>query len=352
MIDVLRRNAFGLAKALIYGDWPRRGRLDDGYTMLLPIPADMPFLLRFALLGLRRLRMPHCRAILVIPDGSRPDRELRGIVAESDDPRVRFVPLQPIDRLLVSLPRSEGSANYRHFSQILRGVLAATTDAIYLHDADAFWLEEGGVESQYDEFRARGLDTLGVTGRIDKMFKERGFEIPGTWELMFSSEWARRRPPAQMKGGWYPLPEGEWRWFDTLLHSQFVDYSSGKIGIMANPPNFVHFYGTIVEYRRWQCAAGKQPTEDVLFCLLLLSTLADVLPGGSGELPLPRPRELARGLHDPSAPITYLADTAPRKYASFRGNIEALCTGPIFDYEVAGKIRAAIAPFDDHFRTA
>ncbi|MBI3467510.1 MAG: hypothetical protein HY000_31255 [Planctomycetes bacterium] len=352
MIQVLRRNLFQTLKMIIYGRWPERSDIEAGYTILLAIPADMPFLLQFALLGLRHLQMPNCRQILVISDGAASDHTLRMLVTAHGDERVQYVPLALIDKVLINLPRSDGSANYRHFTQILRGVLAATTEAIYLHDADAFWLEQGGIESQYREFCERGMYTLGVTPRIDAMFKDRGLDMPGTWELMFSSSWARTRPPVEMKCGWYPLPDGEWRWFDTMLFGQYMDYASGRVGVMANPPKFVHFYGTIVQYRCWQRAGHSRSWEDELFCLLLLSVLAEAIAGTRCEIPLPRPHELARGLRDPAAPITYLAKTAPKRYASFRRGIENLCSSPAFGNDVASRIRTLVAPFDKHFSFA
>lgn len=349
MIQTLRHTLFRALKTLIYGRWPELPRFEDGYTMLLPIPSDMPFLLRFALEGLRHLRMPNCKKIVVISDGAARDHALRQLVAQNGEERICYAPLTRIDKILVNLPRSDGSANYRHFTQILRGVLAATTDAIYLHDADAFWLEEGGVEFQYREFCEREMYTLGVTSRIDPMFKDRGFEVPGTWELMFSSFWARKRPPAQMKGGWYPDHNGKWSWFDTLLFGQYLDYPTGKIGVMPNPPRFVHFYGTITEYRRWQRAGRSQSTEDTLFSLLLLSVLDEAIASARPSTMLPRPHELTRGLRDPSASITYVGHSAPKRYASFRQGIEYLCSGPVFGKDVAERIHNLLAPFDEHF---
>lgn len=349
MIQTLKHHLFRFLKTFVYGHWPERPRLEDGYTILLPIPADMPFLLRFALEGLRHLQTPNCKQIVVISDGSASDRSLRTIVAENGDERVQNAPLSPMDKILMNLPRCDGSANYRYFTMVLRGVLAATTDAVYLHDADAFWLEEGGVESQYREFRERGMYTLGVTSRSDTIFKERALDIPGTWELMFSGSWVRRRRPAEIKGDWYPCPDGEWRWFDNLLFGQYVDYASGRIGVMANPPRFVHFYATITEYRTWQRAGRSQATEDKLFSLLLLSVLAEAIPGARRDIPLPRPHELARGLRDPSATITYLGHSAAKRYAGFRRGIEDLCSCPVFANDAAQRIRDSVAPFDEHF---
>jgi hypothetical protein len=349
VIQTLKIHVYDLLKNTLYGRWPRRDHLEDGYTVLLPIPADMPFLLRFALEGLRHLQMPNCREIVVISDGSASDRAIRTIVAENGDKRLRCAPLTPLDRLLVNLPRGDGSANFRYFTMVLRGVSAAATDALYLHDADAFWLEEGGVETQYRAFRERDMYTLGVTSRTESIFKERGFEIPGTWELMFSNAWVRRWSPVDIKGGWHRLPDGQWGWFDNLLFVQYLDYPSGKIGVMASPPSFIHFFATITEYRTWLGGGRAHGTEDKLFSLLLLSLLAEAVPGARRDTPLPRPDELARGLRDPSAKITYFASTAPKRYAAFRRGIEALCSSPAFTNDVAQRIRDAIVPFDEHF---
>jgi hypothetical protein len=309
----------------------------------------MPFLLRLALEGLRHVDMPNCKQIIVIPDGAESDLALQTIVSEQRDGRVRCVALRGIDKLLVNLVRSDGRASYRHFIQIVQGLLAATTDTIYLHDADAFWLEKGGVESQYREFRERGMYTLGVQSRMDPMFREGGLSIPGTWELMFSSSWVRQRPPADVKCGWYRLPNREWRSFDTLLFGQYLDCASGRIGVMASPPKFVHFYGTIIEYRSWQRSSRAHSTEDRWFSLLLLSILSEVVPGLRCGAALPRPQDLVLGLRDPTAPITYLDQSTAQRYATFRRGIEALCLGPVFASTVSGRIRDLVSPFDKHF---
>jgi hypothetical protein len=350
MINALRRTSYRQVKLLLYGrHWPEKAcHSEEGYTILVPIPADMPILLRFALAGMQHLSMPNCRKILVISDGASNDQALRTMVGEQSDSRVEYVPLTSIDKVLTNLPRSDGSANFRHFTQILRGVLKTTTEAVYLHDADAFWLDKAGVETQYHEFQSRAMNTLGLSSRIDPMFKDRGYDIPGTWELMFSRSWVQQRLPMEIKGGWYPIENGEWRWFDTLLFGQYMDYASGKFGVMKNPPAFVHFYGTITEYRSWQRAQRSQPTEDSLFNLLLLSVFAASFPEAKNDSRLPPPHEMARGLSDRSASITYFAETAPTRYASFRSKIEAICAGPVFG-NVAGRVRELLVPFDRHF---
>ena len=45
-------------QTVLFGRWRRSQPLVGGYTILLPMPMDMPFLLRFALEGLRHRNMP------------------------------------------------------------------------------------------------------------------------------------------------------------------------------------------------------------------------------------------------------------------------------------------------------
>ena len=104
----------------------------------------------------------------------------------------------------------------------MRGAIAATgaldddrpghddarSEHAFLHDADAFFLEADGLERQYRECRDRGMYTLGVTARWDPFFEQVGYTIPGTWEMMYSTRWARVGGPADLEGAWRPTPHG------------------------------------------------------------------------------------------------------------------------------------------------
>ena len=91
---------------------------------------------------------------------------------------------------------------------IVNGIPHARCGHAFLHDADAFFLEADGLERQYRECRDRGMDTLGVTARWDTVLPEAGYGIPGTWELMFSTRWARSLPAVDLKGRWRDTPRG------------------------------------------------------------------------------------------------------------------------------------------------
>ncbi len=340
-------NLKGKALSLAYGKWTRPSSFEEGYTVLLPSPMDMPFLLRFALEGLARLDTTHCREIVVAPDATLPDdRALRTVVADMGDPRVKLVRPRALDRFVAGrVFRGNGSA--LHWLAIVLGTTHARCGHIFLHDADAFFSDAGGLERQYQECAGRGMDTLGVTARWDPALRQIGYALPGTWEMMYSHRWVRKHAPADLKGRWVNTPHGPML-FDTMLYPQYLDYPGGRVGSMAQPPAFVHFHGTIVTYRVFKERA-RGPVVDELFRLLLLAILQELIPGGDGPGELPCVDELAAGLTDSKARVRYDTPGAAREYPNFRAQLEALCLAPIFEGPRAERVRQLVAPFDEHF---
>lgn len=342
-----------LVLGALFGRWRRARPMTSGYTILMPMPMDMPFLLRFALEGLHAMDTTHCKQIVVIPDGFGPDRgrALERVVRQCNDPRVELSRLRPGVHLFIhrSRKRRAGStaANWLHWAMIVEGIARATCDHAFLHDADAFFIDADGLERQYAECRDRDMFTLGVEHRLDAFFARNGVKMPGTWEMMFSVPWARRRSPISLKGQWRDAPGGRHE-FDTMLYPQFLDYAGGKIGTMARPPRLVHFHGAITTYRVYRDRQGKS-VGDEMFRLLLLAILEELHAVEGEPRILPPPQEFALGLHDPSAPVTYHAEGAAREYPVFRGQMNDLCQSPAFTGARAERIREFLRPFDDHF---
>ncbi len=339
----------------LFGRWRTAETLADGYSILLPMPMDMPFLLWFALESLRDMDTTHCNQFVVVPDGWGSDsgRAIERVVRSFDDPRVM---LSRIPRKVhffihkVQRPRSHGNAaNWLHWAMIIEGTNCATSKYAFLHDADAFFVDPDGLERQYAECRDRGMITLGVENRADSFFSTNGYAIPGTWEMMYSVPWARSRSPLALKGRWQDTPHGRHE-FDTMLHGQYLDYASGKVGAMVPPPRLVHFHGTIITYRAYIDPKNRLVADDV-FRLLLLSMLEELVPDGIGTRILPTPSELARGLDEPTAPVRYDSPRAAREFPGFRRQIDELLKAPVFAGERAARIQDYLRPFDDYFAT-
>jgi hypothetical protein len=337
-----------LVIATLFSRWRRSCPYEDGYTIVLPSPMDLPFLLRYALEGLSRVNTENCRQILVVPDGWGDDggAALRRVVATFDDPRIELVEIRPIDLLVLRLMgRTNGAGT--HWMAAINGTTHARCAHAFLHDSDAFFLEVDGLERHYRECRDRGMYTLGVTARWDPHFTESDYNIPGTWELMFSTRWARSRSPYALKGGRRVTPHGLGE-FDSMLYPQYLDYPSGKVGVMTDPPRLVHFNGTIVTYRAFRDRGGETIVDE-LFRVLLLALLEEQLPDENGLPIVPTVAELARGLTDPRAPVTYRTEGAVAEYRTFRRLLDDLCEAPIFEGARADRIRASVRPFDEYF---
>ncbi len=336
---------------LLFSRWRHRSHLDDGYSILLPMPADLPFLLRYALEGLRHLDTSHCRQILVISDGWGHDsgRELRRVAESEGDSRIEFITLRAAFRILVHRLKRSGSAaaTICHWAMIVEGIDAARCEYAFLHDADAFFVDVDALERQYAECRGRRMHTLGVQARWDPFFETIGYTLPGTWELMFSTQWARHHSPVALKGRWRSSPHGRYE-FDTMLYPQYLDYPTGRVGVINPPPRFVHFASAIITYRAFRARSG--PVVDEVFCLLTLALLEQLLP--VSEPVLPSVKELARGLTDPIAPVTYDSAIALSGYSTFRRMVDDLCRAPLFQGVRAEQIRESIRPFDEHFQAS
>lgn len=335
-----------------FASWPAEAtpvdRLEPGYTILLPSPMDMPFLLRFAMEGLRSLDLTHCREIIVVPDawGTDGGRALMEVADQFSDLPVRCLSLKPRDyRWVRRLKPRGGSAT--HWLAVVNGTGVVRTTHCLLHDADAFFLDAGGLERQYAETIGRGMHALGVDARWDPFFVEAGMSIPGTWELMYATAWARSRGPVALKGRWALTDRGPFV-FDTMLQPQYEDYGTGRIGVMGTPPRFVHFNGTIVSYRAYRDRGGAGVSDD-LFRVLLLALLEDaVAVSAEHRVALPL-AELAQGLTDASAPVRYTEAIQRRGYAEFRHMLQELMDSPLFAGARAARVATAVAPWDAHF---
>ena len=351
MPDKIKR----MLQTALFGRWRGALPLEDGYTIVLQMPMDMPFLLRFALEGLRPMNTENCKQILVVLDGWGHDggKAMREVVSQYDDPRIELAEISPGVHFYIHQIQKRKSplsaANWTHWAMIVEGTTRARCEYAFLHDADAFFIDVDSLECQYRQCRDQQLKSLGVQVRIDEFFQKIGYSIPGTWELMYSVRWARSRNPLTLKGLKHDTPHGRHE-FDTMLYPQYLDFPTGKIGSMTPPPRLVHFHGAVTTYRAYT-NGSRQTVVDILFRLLLLSILEDLMPPPSGQRIMPTPEELARGLADTSAPITYNSELATREYPIFRAQMEELCLSPTFVGPRAERVRELIRPFDKHYES-
>ena len=333
--------------SLIHPSWGPRKAVSEGYTVVIPAPMDMPFLTYLSLQGLHEIDLSRCREILVVPDGCASDggKALAEAIQASNIPDARLLPVRNRNRATLAL---FGHGGIAHWLTIVDAIREAGTDLLYLHDADAFFTQPELIESNYQMCKTQDLMSLGVTPRWDPKFKELGIEVPGTWELMFSSTWARKWSPVEHKAGQHDTPAGP-VFFDTMLYPQYRDHGSGLIKV-AESDAFVHLSGTVVTYRKFLDFSGRC-VGDELFRLLFLSLLNELSPRIASECKLPTVEELAMGLSNPARRVHYCFPDAAANYLEFRETIRKLVATRLFACQ-AQDVARLLLPFDNHLLNA
>ncbi len=133
-----------------------------------------------------------------------------------------------------------------------------------------------------------------------------------------------------------------------MLYPQYLDYPTGKVGVMSEPPRFVHFNGTIFTYRMFRDRKG-QSVADELFRILLLSILEELIPAADGKHVVPTVEELARALEYPKQAVQYDKRCEPN-YPEFRRQLESLLASPVFAGARGERMQQLIEPFDRQFK--
>jgi hypothetical protein len=329
----------------LYGRWrvPPPPTPQPGYTLLVPVPGDLPVFLELALTVCGRLDPEHRVETLVIPD--RPNAVCAAVVerhARTWPGPLRMVWLRRPDRWLT---RWLNNPHNNHFLQLLNGAEHARSTHFLLHDADLFLFDPDSLRRQYEACAGRGLACLGVNPVWDGWFAQRGIQLAATWELTGELAWLRGFPPYLHRGHDDTLG-GERHTFDTTLYPQ-CHTPPERVTVQSMAGGFVHFNYVICTYRFFQNARG--PYEDDHFRLLLVRLLIDLFDRTGWRYELPPLPDLQRGLSDPRARVTYVGPETAGRYPEFRGKLEELLAGPLLTPDQAGRVREGVRPFDAAF---
>lgn len=324
-----------------FARWPARpSETGVGYTLLLPVPADLPVFLRFALANAAAQDSTGRVETLVIPDmpSDAFRREFEAAVREIPVEGARLVTPGLRARLMQRAARNQPSAN--HFIQLHAGIAAARGRHVLFHDSDLF-IEDPGFMAEHHR-RAQGLGCLGVSPVWDDWLREQGHgHVVATWELMVDEAWVRSFAP------WEHRPREEWldgqrHVFDTMLWTQ-ARTPPERCGLHEGATRgFEHFNWVIGWYRMFQNAGGA-PFEDDRFLILLIRLLSDAFGADAGDAP--PAAELSRGLTDADARVTYRDPKTHANYAEFRRKVERILAAPVVG-DRAGRVREGLAPFD------
>jgi hypothetical protein len=340
---------------VLYRNWPSPPAAppESGYTVLLPVPADLPVFLKIAMNIIAAQDAAHRRETIVLPDAASAaalsDFESaygRYSATWPQDQPIRVVPLDWISRGIAGRMRNPG---LNHWLQFVRGVGACRTAHAVLHDADLFLADRGFLESQYSEAIRSRAACLGISPVWDDWYRQNDCgHLVATWELLFDTRWARSFAPWEHRGHEGEI-NGRRHIFDTTLLPQCRTPASR---IILRPPaaEFTHFNYVICTYRLFQkSAAAGTPFEDEYLRLLLVRLLIDAVDDSGWTYDVPPLSELARGLRDNGAPVTLTAAATAEHYSDFRGKLDRLISTQLLGAMASDALSAGIREFDKAF---
>ncbi|WAJ27958.1 hypothetical protein [Antarcticirhabdus aurantiaca] len=344
MLRTLTTLAFQNALALPHRRWrPRREAAREGYSILLPVPADLPLFYRLAMATLSRQTLRGANEILVLPDAN--IDAFRSLVA-AGTPFELPLPVRCISShpWRDALRRAVGRPHYNHFTQIVRGIDHATSQYLVLHDADLFLTEPDFLDRQHEIAAAGRLSLLGVDGAKDDWYRRNGFaHVAATWELVFRSDWARRFQPSELRSGTRSLG-GRLGGHDTMLFAQ-CRTAPDEIEWQTVEHGFVHFNYVICTYRDF--LKVRRRFEDERFIIPLLRLLIDGFDPDGPYPEIPAWSDILRCLDGGSDRILFPKPGADRgKYAELRDRLNALCRSGFVPPDRAAVMEDRLRAFD------
>jgi hypothetical protein len=329
------------------GRWPvlAGNRAADGYTVLVPVPGDLPVFLRIALAVVRHQQAQYRLGTLVIPDVV--TSSVREIVKEARDDWPGPLRLQAFPRPERWILPQLNNPGRNHALQLITGTAHAKTSHIVLHDADLFLMEPDILDRQFLTCQKDGLACLGVSPVWDPWFAEHHKHLAATWELCARVDWLMSFVPALHMAHENEL-FGERHSFDTTLYAQAIT-DPELIGVQPSS-DIVHFNYVISHYRHF-LRNTKGRFRDNRFLLLFVRVLVDLFDlSNSRQYRLPSLSDLGACLGREEAGITFpSADEGSESYRHFRRLLERILSGP---WAGTGERQAAVEQlkaFDDFY---
>ena len=323
-------------------NWPAPKPATEGYSLLVPVPGDLPVFLRLALAVCQHQESASRVETIVIPDHLTP--VVKALVAEAR-------PTWPGELRLQALPRPErwvlprlANPGRNHALQLVTGVASSRATHIVLHDADLFLLVPGQLDLQFETCRDRKLACLGISPAWDPWFAEHGRQLAATWELCARVDWLRGFAPVLHMAHSNTM-FGEEHVFDTTFYPQ-ARTDPDLIGL-APSDDIVHFNYVISNYRKFT-RRGERAWTDSRFRLLLVIVFVELFDRDrAASYRIPGLGEMGQFLGDSSGAIRFPAgETGAAEYKSFRELLGRALAGPWVAPRQHERAAAALAPFD------
>lgn len=320
----------------------------QGYSLWILMPGDLPFFFDIFLAVFAAKKTEHLVETIIVADETTPElyRRFEHFAAAWPHGAIRLVRLRFMDRLLIKIQRRH--PHIMCWLQFVNAVRETRSTHALWHDADLFMLDNDFFDANYEECVRRDLAFMGLSPVWDRWFAEVGLpNVNATWEMMFEVATLRKFMPWQHRGH-DDVVKGQVHAFDTTLYPQAMTPQE-RVGRRAEEPEFVHFNYVMGSYRPFQ--NSKRPFEDDYFRVLLIRLLIDAFDADSANwnYDAPTAAELALGLSDSSARVTYTGPETAGHYEEFRTKLQRLIDSPLLNPDQSRRMAEGIARFDQFY---
>jgi hypothetical protein len=331
---------------LLYRDWEDKSEsLVPGYTVLLPVPGDMPFLSTLALKACRAQKDINMHELFLIPDHipAKLKSFYEQIVLEEADVPSRLVRMSTLDYIA-----SKYCGNsQRHWLQLFNGTKLARTTSLLFHDSDLFPENNTFFANHYRKATNNEFDVYGVSEVWDSWYRENGYShVTATWEAMVSKKWLNSFPPYQHRGQ-NAAVGGMRHEFDTILLTQCLT-SPKRIGFCPEEVDFIHFNYVVSTYRNYQKTTGNYL--DTSYKLLLIRLLIDLFDESDWSYDIPSFVELSQNLGNSSGNVIYPGRDDGNGYFEFRHKLQKFICLDLLNSQQRTHIVDNISIFDSFYQ--
>ena len=316
------------------------GKREYGYSLLVPVPGDLPVFSQLAIYVISKQNMTHLKEILLIPDI--PSKKfLRYYLSIEKNLNIKIVEMKFPGRLIGKISKSP---NMYHFLQLISGIEAMRSTHVIFHDADMFLKPGNFLLERFELLENRKLSVLGVNPRT-RRYTEECKHLVATWEMVATIDWLHRFKPYQLRGQRVNL-DGKKLAFDTTHLAQYLSTPDEiKYETVATP--FVHFNYLISTYRHYQ--NSPKPFEDPWFKIFLIRLLIDSTNETDWPYEIPSYNDFLKALNGKSKYIKFPSDQKNVRYDIFRKDLEKLLIIGCFEKNLNDRILELVQPFDKHF---
>ncbi len=315
----------------LYPSWGKslKGQ-STGYSVVFPMPSDLPLFLGLAVDSLLSQDRGHLVEVIVVPDRStRAFTEyacLELLRLKKAGIHASLVDMKSKEVIVRTCARNSPGAN--HFLQLYTGIRWSSGTAVLFHDADLLMLKKDFLEDHYQEFKQRKVSVLGLESARKIQRSDQIRNIAATWEMVSKRDWLTQFQPHMLRGGQRCHIDGIWRSFDTTICMQRMT-NENEIGVRITEDiegTFAHVMYTISTYRIFQ-SHKKVEFEDKWLALIWLRLLIDAYHPHGLHYELPHFDEFILAAQGVSRRLKYSGEGIHKKISSLDRAINTIASG-------------------------